>query len=55
LKVQNTNNKPYFETAYIDENGKKLLKQKVAQNVSISLGYFIFSRNHNEHSKVAQV
>jgi hypothetical protein len=29
-----------------------LLQQKVAQNVS--LGYFIFSKNHNEPPKVAQ-
>jgi hypothetical protein len=32
-----------------------LLKQKVAQNVTISLGYFILSKNHNEPSKVAQL
>jgi hypothetical protein len=32
-----------------------LLKQKVAQNVTISLGYFIFSNNHNEPPKVAQL
>jgi len=31
-----------------------LLIQKVAQNVDIILGYFIFSKNHNELSKVAQ-
>jgi len=31
-----------------------LLQQKVAQNVTISVGYFIFSKNHNEPSKVAQ-
>jgi hypothetical protein len=29
--------------------------QKVAQNVTISLGYFIFSNNHNELPKVAQL
>jgi hypothetical protein len=32
-----------------------LLKQKVAQNFSISLGYFIFKKNHNEPTKVAQL
>jgi hypothetical protein len=32
-----------------------LLKQKVAKNVAISLGYFIFSKNQNEFSKVAQL
>jgi hypothetical protein len=31
------------------------MKQKVAQNVAISLGYFIFSKNHNEPPKVAQL
>jgi hypothetical protein len=25
-----------------------LLKQKVAQNIAIILGYFILSKNHNE-------
>ncbi len=29
--------------------------QKVAQNVTISLGYFIFSNNHNELPKVSQL
>ncbi len=37
------------------EKVKDLLKQKVAQNVIITLGYFIFSKNHNEPSKVAQL
>jgi hypothetical protein len=32
-----------------------LLKQKVAQKVAIILGYFIFSKNHNEPPKVAQL
>jgi hypothetical protein len=32
-----------------------LIKQKVAQKVTIILGYFIFSKNHNEPPKVAQV
>jgi hypothetical protein len=40
---------------YIGENVINLLKQKVAQNVAISLGYFIFSKNHNEPSRVAQL
>jgi len=44
-KSQNIYNKPCFETAYIGENVKNLLKQKVDQNVAISLGYFIFSKN----------
>ncbi len=29
--------------------------QKIAQNIAISLGYFIFSKNHNEPPKVAQL
>jgi hypothetical protein len=40
--------KTYFGTAYLSENVINLLKEKVAQNVAISLGYFIFSKNHNE-------
>jgi hypothetical protein len=35
LTPKNTNNKPYFETAYLGENVKKLLKQKVLKNVAI--------------------
>jgi hypothetical protein len=34
---------------------KNLLKQKVAQNVAISICYFIFSKNQNEPPKVAQL
>ncbi len=44
-----------FETAYLGENAINLLHPKVAQNVAISLGYFIFSKNHNEPPKVAQL
>jgi hypothetical protein len=33
---------------------EKTVKLKVIQNVSISLGYFIFSKNHNELPEVAQ-
>jgi hypothetical protein len=32
-----------------------LLKQKVAKNVAISLGYFILSKNETELSKVSQI
>jgi hypothetical protein len=32
-----------------------LLKQKVAPKVAIILGYFIFSKNHTEPPKVAQL
>jgi hypothetical protein len=55
LKLQNTYNKPCFETAYLGKNVINLLKQKVAQKVVIILGYFIFSKNHNEPPKVAQL
>jgi hypothetical protein len=55
LKPYNAYNKLCFETAYLGENVINLLKQKVAQNVAISLGYFKFSKNHNEHPKVAQL
>ncbi len=43
------------EIAYLGEIVVNLLKPKVAQNVAISLGYFIFSKNHNELPKVAQL
>ncbi len=43
--------KPYFGTAYLGENVINLLKQKIAQNVAISLGFLIFSKNHNEPPK----
>ncbi len=39
LKPQNTYNKPCFETAHAAKNAKNLHKQKVAQNVAISLSY----------------
>ncbi len=35
-----------FETSHLGENVKNLRKQKVAQNVAISLGKFISSNNH---------
>jgi hypothetical protein len=47
----NTYNKPYFETAYLGKNVINLLKQKIAQKVTIIWGYFIFSKNHNEPPK----
>jgi hypothetical protein len=31
------------------------LQQKVAQKVAFILGYFIFSKNHDEPPKVAQL
>ena len=43
-----------FETTYLG-NVINLLKLKVAQKVTIILGYFIFSKNHNEPPKVAQL
>ncbi len=33
----------------------KFIQQKVAQNFAIYLGYFIFSKNHNQPPKVAQL
>ncbi len=46
--------KPCFEPALLGYNVKILLKQKVAQNVTIFLGYFIFTKNRTELPKVAQ-
>jgi hypothetical protein len=54
LKPKNTHNKPCFETAYLGVKVINLFQQKVAQNIAISLGYFIFSKNH-EPPKVAQL
>jgi hypothetical protein len=55
LKPKNTYNKPCFETAYLGEKLINLFKLKVAQKVANVLGYFIFSKNHNEPPKVAQL
>jgi hypothetical protein len=55
LKPLNTYSKLYSKTAYLGENVINLLKQKVAQNVAIILGHFIFTKNHNEPPKVAQL
>jgi hypothetical protein len=43
------------QTAYLGENSRNLLKQKVAQIVVIILGYFILSKNRNEPPKGAQL
>ncbi len=56
LKVQNINikplfnpkntcNKPGFKTVLLGKNVKKNYKQKAAQNVHISFGHFIFTKN----------
>jgi hypothetical protein len=37
-----TSFKSCYETSYLGENVKHLPKQKVAQNVNISLGYFFW-------------
>jgi hypothetical protein len=42
-----------LETVYLGEDLIHLLRQKVAQKVTIILGFFILSKNHNEPSKVA--
>jgi hypothetical protein len=51
LKAQNIYIKPLLKP----ENVINLLKQKVAQSFTISSGYFIFSKNHYEPPKVAQL
>jgi hypothetical protein len=59
LKAKNIYIKPLlklcFEIDYLCENVINLLRQKVAQNVAISFGYFIFSKNPIERPKVAQL
>jgi hypothetical protein len=55
LKPKTTYNKPCFETAYLGENVINLQLQKVAQNITISLGYFIFSKYRSETPKAAQL
>ncbi len=42
MEPLNTYNKPCYETAYLGPNAKKILKQKVAKNVTILLGCFVF-------------
>ncbi len=44
-----------FKTTYLSKNIINLLEQNVAQNVAISLGYFIFPKIHNELPKVTQM
>jgi hypothetical protein len=39
----------------LGESAINLLKPKVAQNVVISLGYSVFSKNHNELLKVTKL
>ncbi len=39
LELYNTHNKLCFETAYLGKNVINVPKQKLAQNVAISLGY----------------
>jgi len=34
---------------------KKILEQKVAQNVTIFLGYFFFSKSYNGHPEVTEL
>jgi hypothetical protein len=40
---------------HLGKNEIDLKKQKIAQNVNITLGYIISSKNHNQSSKVAQL
>jgi hypothetical protein len=42
LKPKNSQFKPGFDIANLGKNVKNLLNQKVAQNITISFGYFIF-------------
>jgi hypothetical protein len=55
LKPSNTYNKRVLKLLIQVKNVINLLKQKVANNVTISLGYLIFSKKHNEPPKVAQL
>jgi hypothetical protein len=57
LKTQNIYIKPLLKhLKYLQQTMfETLLKQKVAQKVAIILGYFIFSKKHNELPKVAQL
>ncbi len=55
IKPLNNYSEPCFETTYLGENVKQWLNQKEAQNVIISLGFFIFQKSHHGHPKVAQL
>jgi len=57
-KVPNTVAKPKnakIFTTYLGENVNNLLKQKVAQNVTVSLGYFSFPKSHKGPPKVSKL
>ncbi len=43
-----------FWNCYLGENVKKLIKQKIAQNIAIYLGHFIFMINYTELLKGTQ-
>jgi hypothetical protein len=44
-----------LRTCLLGENVMNVLKQKEAQNVAISLGFFIFSKNHKQVPKLANL
>jgi hypothetical protein len=55
LKCKNTYDKSCFENANLGKNVINFHNSKGAQNVAISFGCFIFTKNHNEPPKVAQL
>jgi hypothetical protein len=54
LELKNTYNKLCLESAYLRENVKKCLRKKEPKMSPISLGFFIFLKNHNELPRFAQ-
>jgi hypothetical protein len=55
MKLKNAGNQTLFETTYLGESIKKIAKTKGFQKCHHFLGYFIFSKSHNQHQKVAKL
>ncbi len=55
LKLKNNQNKSCYETTDLSKSVQNFPQQKVAQNVAILLGLFIFIKNHTELPKVVQL
>jgi hypothetical protein len=54
LKPENTYNKICFEAACLDESVKQLFCKKCPKRRNF-FGYFFFSKNYSDTSKVAQL
>jgi hypothetical protein len=55
LKPQNTSNKPCLETDNVGDNVKKFARANIGQKFAIYLGWFIFTKIHNDFPNVAHL